>query len=175
MFNIHVLFMLFLAPQQRSKSNIHVLFMLFLAPQQRSKFNIHVLFMFFLAPQQRSKFNIHFLLIFFLAPQQRSKFNIHVLLIFFLAPQQRYKFNIHVLLIFFLSTTAKIQAIEAKLRLMEQTQKDFGVDATIKAPPGYVPLSTSHSKRGHSNSSSSRPTPYRRSQPSFSRPKQRRR
>ncbi|RUS87172.1 hypothetical protein EGW08_005012, partial [Elysia chlorotica] len=60
------------------------------------------------------------------------------------------------------STSAKIQAIEAKLRLMEQTQKDFGVDATIKAPPGYVPLSTSQNKQGHGHHSSSRPTPYRR-------------
>ncbi|GFR62610.1 RNA binding motif protein 18 [Elysia marginata] len=74
------------------------------------------------------------------------------------------------------STSAKIQAIEAKLRLMEQTQKDFGVDATIKAPPGYVPLSTSHKKHGgYGNNSTSRPTPYRRSQPSNSRPKSRRR
>ncbi|KAK3782789.1 hypothetical protein RRG08_016384 [Elysia crispata] len=73
------------------------------------------------------------------------------------------------------STSAKIQAIEAKLRFMEQTQKDFGVDATIKAPPGYVPLTTSQKRRGPGHHSSSRPTPYRRSQPSFSRPKQRRR
>ncbi|GFN92938.1 hypothetical protein PoB_001944400 [Plakobranchus ocellatus] len=72
------------------------------------------------------------------------------------------------------STSAKIQAIEAKLRLMEQTQKDFGVDATIKAPPGFVPLSTSQgnqSRRGHS----SRPAPYRRSHQNTPRPRQRRR
>lgn len=75
------------------------------------------------------------------------------------------------------STSAKIQAIEAKLRLMEQTQKDFGVDATIKAPPGYVPLSTSQKRQGSNQgtNSSSRSAPYRRTQQSYSRPKQRRR
>ncbi|CAL1529759.1 unnamed protein product [Lymnaea stagnalis] len=57
-------------------------------------------------------------------------------------------------------TETKIEAIEAKLRLMEQTKTDFSIDTVLKPIPGLrPPISSSTSK---TNSHSSRHAPYRR-------------
>lgn len=58
-------------------------------------------------------------------------------------------------------TETKIEAIEAKLRLMEQTQTDFSIDTVLKPIPGLrppIPAATSSKPNTHS----SRHAPYRR-------------